>query len=278
MTEYLIGGRSTSATFLEQDEEICRTLGCAFTVKWSKFGRALDDHRVYIDVNTVASIAYDSTTQTVAVLFLKIQTATTGQYVLQMNTWNSVRDTIEVNEIAYYLTDSLDLINYAPTQTMMIAHNGLFHLYGNKPDTTTIYNYWAKATPSGDDSIPGRISEFWQTDFESDEAFFRGKGNRIYEIGFGYDNDNILTLASLAYPKGKTGLDDTQTLGSDTVYNVILSRTMNEYAIGDGIEFDIKIYGFRQAFPSLFYYYKKFALAYITNVAGVSVSYSDLIL
>jgi hypothetical protein len=150
---------------------------------------------------------------------------------------------------------------------MMIANDGLFHLYGNKPDTTTIYNYWVKVTDSA--TVPGRIAEFWQTDFESDDAFFRGRGNRLYEIGFGYDKDNILSLANLAYPKGKTGLDNTQTLGSDTVYNVILSRTMLEYGIGDGIKFDIKVYGFRQAYPSLYYYYKKFALAYIKNVAGV---------
>jgi hypothetical protein len=70
MTEYLIGGRSTSPTFLERDEDVCKTLGCAFTVTWRKFGTALSDHRVYTDVNTVASIAYDDSTNTVAILFL----------------------------------------------------------------------------------------------------------------------------------------------------------------------------------------------------------------
>lgn len=53
--EYLIGGRSTSLDFTEQDD-ICDKVGCAFLVLWRQVGSVLSNRIIYTEVQSVLDI------------------------------------------------------------------------------------------------------------------------------------------------------------------------------------------------------------------------------
>ena len=137
-------------------------------------------------------------------------------------------------------------------------------MIGSKPDKETIYNFWVIL----DESTPGRISEFWKSELETDGGYFKGQPTRLYNIGYGYDTDNVLMLASLTYPKGQPEFGGITVLGAATNYMTIISRTFDN--TGLPFSFQDKMYAVQQVSPGSFYYYTHFHLSYLTNLAGVS--------
>lgn len=135
-------------------------------------------------------------------------------------------------------------------------------MIGSKPDKETIFNFWIIL----DENNPGRISDFWKSELETDGGYFKGQPTRLYNMGYGYDTDNVLMLASLTYPKGQPEFGGITVLGAATNYMTIISRTFDN--TGLPFSFQDKMYGVQQVSPGSFYYYTHFHLSYLTNLAG----------
>ena len=152
-------------------------------------------------------------------------------------------------------------------QTSSQISNGLVHMIGNKPDKETIFSFWMIL----DDQTarPGHIAEFWKSELETDAGYFKGKPSRLFNIGFGYDESNVIVLGIITYPKGEPEMGGSSVLGAPTSYMIVASRTLT--FTGTPFSYQDKVYGVQQVSPSLYYSYSHYTLTYLQNLAGVSL-------
>ena len=93
-------------------------------------------------VQSVVAIEYDYTVNVGAYLYLKIESASQGYYVIQFNTWDEEEEEIIFGERAYTIKKPVDLSFFSDHTNPMIFKDGLVQMISNDPDRETIYSYW----------------------------------------------------------------------------------------------------------------------------------------
>ena len=95
-----------------------------------------------------------------------------------------------------------------------------------------------------------------------------GTPTRKYAAGYGYDDAQIIQLATITVPRGEKELGGVVTLGEPRTYQVIITRAITD--LGTPFTYLEKQYATKQVSPSDYYYYTDFTMSYLNNADGVS--------
>lgn len=222
--EFILAGKSTSGELTEYEDE-CSVNGCVFVVRWFKIGSIFKQHTIMTNVQSIVAMEYDYSTNVGVYVYLKIETSSKGYYVIQFNTWDDSKDDIIFGERAYTIKKPVDLSFFSDHTKPILFSEGTIHMISNDPDRETIYNFWMILDDMTVDQV--HIAEFWESELETDGGYFKGAPTRLYNLGLGYDTDNIIMLASLTYPKGEREFGGATVLGAATNYMVVISRSID---------------------------------------------------
>ena len=188
-SEFLIGGRSTSLSFTEQDD-VCDKVGCAWLVLWRQVGSVISHRTIFKEVNSVLDIQIDYTAdpKLAAVLFLKVESSTRGKYVLQFfKNEDSISDPWPAITRAYIFNERIDLGQLDQFSTVMLFQNNFVQMIGNLPSKYEIVDFFAKL-----DSSTNLMSSVMTTVTSTEGTYFNGMPTRKNGLMFGFDSDNVI--------------------------------------------------------------------------------------
>lgn len=180
---YLIGGMTKSDSFAERNDNTCSTKGCAYLTLWFKIGMTFNHRRIYSEATTVAALAHQS--KTTAVVFMIID-GNKARYGLTFIKWTGLEP--EFSRLVYTLNQEVDLFAVDPQQTIAILNQSRLHLIHNDPDQLTTTDYFVLLTNGNE------VNSVYKYETRTSNAadILQGTPTRKYEIGQGYDANNII--------------------------------------------------------------------------------------
>lgn len=95
-----------------------------------------------------------------------------------------------------------------------------------------------------------------------------GKPTRKYYQDFGYDESNIIQLATITVPRSERELGGTALLGEPQTYNVVISRSITE--VGDPFTYKDIMYATEEESGRDFFFYSHMKMSYTESRSGVS--------
>jgi len=185
--------------------------------------------------------------------------------VVTFNTWKGKSATLAT--ISHTINEKFETASIDDFAKLSLWYKDTFHTIVNNPNKLQSTDFFF-ALDSSTRALKTVYSDITNTANKAN--IHLGVPTRKYAQGYGYDDSQIIQLATITIPRGEKELGGVVTLGEPTTYQVIVSRAMTD--LGKPFTYLDNQYATIQQGKNDYYYYTQMIMSYYDNTAGVSFS------